>query len=231
MWEEFSRLLFFLLWRLCCSSGNVVPYDQMFQMIPGSGDLTGHKMWTNSLMLVFIIAAQFFPLIWPCTPLSFTCLWCPSAAVIAFICPWGQTEVVRWGGNRFVYLVYLRIFSPCLRCVQYVCGEVRKMCEHTECLCHGFRFLWVIWRICISCYVLYVCLVSVALSLLCGCLPSPDWSLHLVRLFFSSCLCVSLPLSVSGCDVFQPFFSCSHLIPHCGSIWTPAQHHRLMEEN
>lgn len=215
------------------------PYDQMFQMNPGSGDWTGHKMWTNSLLLVFINTAQFFPLIWPCAPFSFTCLWCPSAAFIAFICPWGQTEgsqsapsVVRWEGNRSIYLVYLRMFAWG---VYSMCVARTGRCAraHSECLCHGFRFVWVILRICISCYVLYVCLVSVALSLVCGCLPSPDWfHLHLVHLF-SPRVCVSLCL----CQ-FQ-FVTCSSLffflLPFYSTLWehpnTPAQHHTLMEEN
>lgn len=182
------------------------PYDQMFQMNPGSGDWTGHKMWTNRLLLVFINTAQFFPLIWPCAPFSFTCLWCPSAAFIAFICPWGQTEgsqsapsVVRWEGNGSIYLAYLRMFAWG---VYSMCVARTGRCArtHSECLCHGFRFLWVILRICISCYVLYVCLVSVALSLssvgVCPVLIGFTCILFIFFPLVSACLFVSVSFSL-----------------------------------
>lgn len=204
------------------------PYDQMFQMNPGSGDWTGHKMWTNSLLLVFINTAQFFPLIWPCAPFSFTCLWCPSAAFIAFICPWGQTEgsqsapsVVRWEGNRSIYLVYLRMFAWG---VYSMCVARTGRCAraHSECLCHGFRFLWVIFVEFVFPVMFCMFVLSLSLSLssvgVCPVLIGFTCILFIFFPLVSVCLFVSVSFSLWRVPAF--FFSCSHFILHCGSIRT-----------
>lgn len=219
----FSSSLFFLVWRLCCSSGNVVltvrPDVPDGSRLRGTERVTRCEGTASCWFSLTLLSSSCF---------SFTCLWCPSAA---FICLWGLRglSVVRWEGNRFVYLADLRMFSVGLRCVYHVCGEVRQMCED------AFRVSLSWLQIFVGYFKnLHFLLCSVCLSCLCCSLSSAGVRPVLIGFtcilfIFFSLVSVCLSVSVSfGMWCVPAFFflapilffiagASEHL--HCTALW------------